>query len=180
MSHDARPDQRGQSLVEFTLVMAFVLIPLLVAFTEGSFLFYKYVTLANGAREGARAGVVFREEAIVGSCDQVAAVDANRAATMKAAIDRTVEPLITICSTCWTVVYDHDHDGRFDDPADRTPEVRPGMCDIYRQGDVLRVTLNYTHRPIINLVIGLSSINLSARATMVIEPGGAKPTPTPG
>ena len=50
--------ESGQSLVEFALVLMFIILPLVFGFIEGSVLLYKYVALSNAAREGARVMVV--------------------------------------------------------------------------------------------------------------------------
>ncbi len=60
----ARPDRppadrrRGQSLVEFSLVLAPLLL-LLLAIVQFGFIFNAYVTLTNAVREGARAGTIY-------------------------------------------------------------------------------------------------------------------------
>ena len=55
-------DQRGQSLVEFTIVLVFVFIPLLFGIFEFGRIFGGSLVLSHAAREGARAGVVTRIE----------------------------------------------------------------------------------------------------------------------
>jgi hypothetical protein len=50
--------QRGQSLVEFTLVFMFVFLPLLFGLIEGARYVYTNNALSNAAREGARVASV--------------------------------------------------------------------------------------------------------------------------
>lgn len=54
-------DQRGQSLIEFTLVLVFVFIPLLFGIFEFGRIFGGNLVVSHAAREGARAGVVSLE-----------------------------------------------------------------------------------------------------------------------
>lgn len=60
--HNAVPDdasaQRGQSLVEFSLVMMPLFI-ILLGIIQFGFIFNAYVTLTNSTREGARLGTVY-------------------------------------------------------------------------------------------------------------------------
>lgn len=54
-----RPDRgRGQSLVEFALVVPLLLL-LLLGIVQFGFIFNSYVTLTNAAREGAREGTIY-------------------------------------------------------------------------------------------------------------------------
>ncbi len=53
-----RPDHRGQSLVEFSLVLMPLFI-IVLAIIQFGFIFNAYVTLTNATREGARNGTVY-------------------------------------------------------------------------------------------------------------------------
>lgn len=53
-----RPDERGQSLVEFALVLM-PLFVILLAIIQFGFIFNAYVTITNAAREGARNATVY-------------------------------------------------------------------------------------------------------------------------
>ena len=53
-----RRPQRGQSLVEFALVMM-PLFVILLAIVQFGFIFNSYVTITNASREGARIGTVY-------------------------------------------------------------------------------------------------------------------------
>jgi Flp pilus assembly protein TadG len=62
-SHDATlgertPAQRGQSLVEFALVMMPLFI-IILGIIQFGFIFNAYVTITNAAREGGRTGTVY-------------------------------------------------------------------------------------------------------------------------
>ena len=47
--------QRGQALVEFALVLLFIILPLTFVLVDGSLMLFTYVEVTNGAREAARA-----------------------------------------------------------------------------------------------------------------------------
>jgi Flp pilus assembly protein TadG len=53
-----RPNERGQSLVEFALVLM-PLFVILLAIIQFGFIFNAYVTITNATREGARNGTVY-------------------------------------------------------------------------------------------------------------------------
>jgi hypothetical protein len=55
---DGTPAQRGQSLVEFALVMMPLFI-ILLGIIQFGFIFNSYVTITNASREGARMGTVY-------------------------------------------------------------------------------------------------------------------------
>lgn len=57
-----RPAERGQSLVEFALVLM-PLFLILLGIIQFGFVFNSYVTLTNAAREGARIGTVYMYDA---------------------------------------------------------------------------------------------------------------------
>ena len=52
-----RKNQKGQTLVEFALILPIIII-ILFGITEFGRAFYSYIVITNAAREGARAGVV--------------------------------------------------------------------------------------------------------------------------
>lgn len=56
--HDGAPAQRGQSLVEFALVMMPLFI-ILLGIIQFGFIFNAYVTMTNAVREGSRAASVY-------------------------------------------------------------------------------------------------------------------------
>ncbi len=56
--HDRSPAERGQSLVEFALVLM-PLFLILLGIIQFGFIFNAYVTITNSTREGARLGTVY-------------------------------------------------------------------------------------------------------------------------
>ncbi len=53
-----RRGQKGQALVEFSLIFTFIFLPMLFGLIEGARLIYTNNLLSNAAREGARLGSV--------------------------------------------------------------------------------------------------------------------------
>ncbi len=180
-------EERGQALVEFALVLLFIIIPITIGFADGSILFFKYVGLASTAREGARAGVIYQSPSSVPvgetSCSFVSTVDAAREGFIRNHVDQVMVPLIPYDpisnngATTVSVGYDHDHDGIFGEvPDDTVPEIVSGICDPFRDGDAVRVQITHTHSPILGLVINLvSTLDLSTDAVMIVEPGASFP-----
>lgn len=177
--------EKGQALVEFSLVLAFILVPVMIGILDGGMLFFKLSMIEGTSREGARAGAIYQSSNIVpgggDSCAFAATVDAERAAFIIDVIDQTMGPLVPFPdppTTTVQIAYDHDHDGDFNvdgDADDIQPQI-PGLdaCDPYRAGDAVRVTITHQHRAILGLVINLfAPIPLRSEATMVLEPGGA-------
>jgi len=168
--------EAGQSLVEFALVTLFVILPVTFGIIDGSILFYKWVALTNGAREGARAGAIYHYEGTEpsdGSRDMMEnKIDPARENVITQTVEAMVRPLVSIQG--WTVSYE--------DPEGDLCVQGPGgweFCDVYRSGDLVTVAITHTHTTIVGLVIDLGEIDLNATATMRIEPGGPAPTPTP-
>ncbi|NIN67007.1 MAG: hypothetical protein GTO63_20395 [Anaerolineae bacterium] len=169
-------DEAGQSLVEFALVTLFIIIPVIVGIVDGSILFYKWVVVHNAAREGARAGAIYHyigTAPAVGTKDQVHTLDDAREAVIKAAVDETIGPLVSIE---WGEVGDwvsYDHDGKeYRCIVFRTKtDCEIDGWDVYRNGGLVIVELTHTHVPVLGLVIGVDRIDLKATAKMRIEPG---------
>lgn len=66
--------EAGQDLVEYALVLPLFLF-LTLGVIEFSVLFFQYNTVANAAREGARAGIVMPNEACDQSCLDAHSID---------------------------------------------------------------------------------------------------------
>ena len=49
--------QRGQALVEFPLVLMFIILPLTFVFVAGAIMLFTYAEVTNAAREAARAAM---------------------------------------------------------------------------------------------------------------------------
>jgi Flp pilus assembly protein TadG len=98
--------QRGQTLVEFSLVVSFLFL-ILFAVVDFSRIFFAYATMANGVREGARFAVVHP------NADDTSAVEARAHAMMVLIGDEatvtvtypdTVDSVVCIRRPCKVVV----------------------------------------------------------------------------
>jgi hypothetical protein len=154
--------EEGQSLVEFALALAFVIIPITLVFIEASMILYEYVALTNAAREGARTGSIYMYVGDPGG--SFVAPDAGRSAVVATTVKRMVGPLIVRPPDC-------DGSG-----ADTTCQISygpssvpvVGFPDPLRSTDAMTVTIVHTH-PFLFGALG-SSIDLQAQASMRIEP----------
>ncbi len=54
---DPHRHEEGQDIIEYALILPFLLL-LTFGIFEGGLLFFHYNTVANAAREGARAGII--------------------------------------------------------------------------------------------------------------------------
>jgi hypothetical protein len=152
-------DESGQSLVEFALVLIFVILPLTAVFIESSVLLYKYVALTNAAREGARAGSIYLYVGAPGGSS--ALPDAGRSAAVASTVGGTVGPLVpappdcagTSSTTSCQISYG--------------PSSAP-IPDHLRSTDVMTVSLAHTHSVFFGS-LG-NQLNIQARSSMRIEP----------
>jgi len=152
-------EESGQSLVEFALVLIFVILPLTMVFIEASVLLYKYVALSNAAREGARAGSIYLYVGDPGNSPS--APDTSRGAAISSAVGGTVGPLMpsppdcagTSSTTTCQISY--------------APSSAP-IPDPLRSTDAMTVTLAHTHSFLFG-ALG-SDLTIQARSSMRIEP----------
>jgi hypothetical protein len=153
------PTEEGQSLVEFALVLAFVIIPFTFVLIEASVLLYKYVALTNAAREGARAGAVYLYVGDPGGSST--APDAGRSAAVATTVQSMVAPLIAPPPDCNATSATTTCGIFYGAPSAPIP-------DYLRSTDVMTVAITHTH----SLLFGAlgSSINLRSQASMRIEP----------
>ena len=154
--------EKGQSLVEFALVMIFIIIPLTFGLIETSILLYKYVALTNAAREGARAGSIFLFVGDPGGSSS--APDAGRSTAVDTAVRGTVGPLIAQPPDCNGTAADTSCQITYG-PASVSI---PGFPDVLRSTDAMTVTVVHTHHFLFG-ALG-SEIDLQAQASMRIEP----------
>ena len=68
--------EEGQDIVEYALILPFLLL-LTFSIIEGGWLIFRYNTVANAAREGARAGII----PVSAACDQTCVRNRVLAAT---------------------------------------------------------------------------------------------------
>jgi Flp pilus assembly protein TadG len=160
LKHQSEPEE-GQSLVEFALVFAFIIVPLTLVIIETGTLLYQYVALTNAAREGVRAGSVYLYVGDPGG--STAAPDAGRSAAVADTIRSAIGPLVvsppdcngTTATTTCQIVYGPS-------------SVPVPIPDPLRSTDAMTVTLTHNHRILFGVLGG--DINLQAQASMRIEP----------
>jgi hypothetical protein len=151
--------ESGQTLVEFALVLIFIIIPLTLIFIEVSIVLYEYVALTNAAREGARAGSVYLFIGDPGGSP--AAPDTGRSTTVAAAVSATIGPLIPPPPDCAGTA------------STTTCYIAYGVSgapipDPLRSTDAMTVTVAHTHTLLFGALGG--QIGLQAQANMRIEP----------
>lgn len=162
-----RGEQAGQSLLEFALVLLFVILPFMFVLTDSAVTLYSLAVLTNAAREGARAGSIYQvttpPDPNQTFNQQYTAADAARLAYVQSEVQRMTGALFTINPAQCTPTVDYNPLT----PPDTNPE---------RALDLLTVTLACPRRLFFGL-IGSTQITLSASSTMHIEPGGVAPGP---
>jgi Flp pilus assembly protein TadG len=157
--------ERGQSVVEFALVLGFVILPLTMVFIEASVLLYEYVALTNAAREGARAGSIYLYVGDPGG--STLAADDERKEAVAQAVSGPLRPLIPAppdcdgagSSTSCQITYG---------PSSAPIPSNPPIPDPLRSTDAMTVTLVYTH----TFLFGALGNEMAVRAqsSMRIEP----------
>ncbi len=55
-----RQRQQGQALIEFALVLLFIILPITFVLVDGALMLFTHVEVTNAAREGARAAAIFQ------------------------------------------------------------------------------------------------------------------------
>ena len=154
--------QRGQALVEFALVLMFVILPFIFVISDGAVMLFKYAMLTNGAREGARAGSIYQtstqQSGTQSIDDYIRQIDAGRQTYILQEAQRSVGSLVSLSQCSNVITY--------------TPAIPVlGVGNPYREFDPVHVRLECPHRLFFGL-IGTSQITLSAQSSMRIEPGG--------
>jgi hypothetical protein len=154
--------EKGQSLVEFALVMIFIIIPLTFILIETSIILYKYVAVTNAAREGARAGSIYLFVGDPGGSST--APDTGRSDAVTSAVNGTIGPLISHPADCANT------DGTTRCQIIYGPSSAPfvGFPDPLRSTDAMTVSITHTHHFLFG-ALG-SEVDLRAQASMRIEP----------
>jgi Flp pilus assembly protein TadG len=154
--------EQGQSLVEFALVLIFVILPLTFVLIEASVILYKYVSLTNAAREGVRAGSVYL---FVGDpAGSKAAPDAGRSAEVVESVRSTVGPLVIPPPDCTGTVSDTSCQITYGPSSFPLTSIE----NLLRSTDIMTVTITHTH-PFLFGALG-STLDLESQASMRIEP----------
>ncbi len=163
-----RQRQSGQAIVEFTLVLMFIILPVTAALIDSAFVLFKQIMITNIAREGARAGSIYQTTTAFGAdvpiADQIASMDAARKDFIRHEASTQLNPLIDL-SGC----------NLSDLQVSYNPEP-PALGNPYRQFDSVTVSLACPHHWLFG-IITLPPVTLQSQATMRIEPGGIAPNP---
>ena len=173
--------QEGQALVEFALVLLFVILPITAVLIDGALLLFTQVSVTNAAREGARAGSIYQCGTAGISCTidpiqtydvQVANVDGARAQYVDNQAEPLLRSLISYAQCVRTITYE-PCSGQLCISSNLPP-----MGNTYRELNWMNVKIDCPHRLFFGLV-GTGVVTVSAASTMRIEPGGVQSTPTP-
>ncbi len=157
--------ERGQALVEFALVLMFIILPLTFVVIDSSLTLFTLSNVTNAAREGARAGSIYQTVTPQGGTQTFASywaqVDSERLNYIQNYLRSdpyggSLRNLISFDECTMTITYS---------PA------TPAMGNPFRELDSLTVRLECPRRLLFGLV-NANTINLTAEATMKIEPGG--------
>lgn len=157
--HSKTRQESGQSIVEFALVLTFVILPLTFVFIETSVILYEYVALTNAAREGARAGSIYLYVGDPGGSST--APDAGRSTTVATSVGSAVGPFISPPPDC---------DGT---NSNTTCQISYGPAsapipDPLRSTDSITITVIHTH-PFLFGALG-NEIDIQAQSSVRIEP----------
>lgn len=160
-----RQEQSGQSLVEFALVLMFVILPFMFVLVDGAFTLYTYAMLTNAAREGARGGSIYQtasSQSGTQTFDQYyAQIDNQRLTYTLQETQRLLGNLVSFSQCSTTITY--------------TPDP-PDIGNPFREMDSMNLQVACPRRMFFGL-IGTSQITLTAQSTMRIEPGGVATGP---
>ena len=159
----ANSAERGQALVEFALVLMFIILPFTFVLVDGAMMLFTLANVSNAAREGARGGSIFQVTTAPTPDQtfsaQVAAIDAARLTFVQQSAQQMLGPLVAFDQCATTIGYS---------PA------TPAIGNPYRELDSLTLTLACPRRLLFGLV-NAGTVTLTAQSTMRIEPGGVAP-----
>lgn len=162
--------ERGQGLVEFALVLMFIILPFTFVFIETAMLIFALNNVTNAAREGARQGSIYTYRD-------------DRPNPYGCFPFDPLQVDAVYGFDCWRYGFVVDYLSK--DPVGRTRFV--DTCEItldylepyklgntYRELQPLKLDLTCPHRLLFGIV-GESYITLTATSTMKIEPGSGIP-----
>ncbi len=152
-SQPENQSQRGQALVEFALVLLFVILPFIFVLVDGAMTLFTLANVTNAAREGARGASIY-QSSITGPASTI---DANRNSYAQAQAQGMLGPLVGTCQ--YTPIY--------------SPTIAL-VSNPYRELEPFTYRVACPRRLLFGLV-GASTITLTSEATMRIEPGGVAP-----
>ena len=137
--------RRGQSMVEFALVLPIFML-VLSGILDFGFALYSRMSVISAAREGARAAIMVPDNTTITSVAQAAAISAGAGAGLTLGTP-TVTCIQTSASPSSTTVID---------------------CTTAVSGDSVAVRVNFSYHSFFPLTMG-ATIDLSSTVQMVIE-----------
>jgi hypothetical protein len=150
--------QHGQALVEFALVLMFIILPFTFVLVDGAMMLFTLANVTNAAREGARAGSIYQ----TAGSGTVATIDAERNTYARSQASDLLGPLVTFSECDARII--------------RYSPTSPALGNPYREMDSLTFSIACPRHLLFGLV-GTGVVTLTAEATMRIEPGGVAPQP---
>lgn len=161
----ANHTEHGQTLVEFALVLMFIILPFTFVLVDGALVLFTLANVSNAAREGARGGAIYQTTTAPSSsqafADQVAMIDTARLAFVRQSSQQMLGALVAFDQCTTTIAYS---------PA------TPVIGNPYRELDSITLTLACPRRLLFGLV-NAGTVTLTSQSTMRIEPGGVAPAP---
>jgi Flp pilus assembly protein TadG len=151
---------RGQSLVEFALVLPIFLL-MLMGIVDAGRLIYTYNTVSNAARDGARVAIVNQSTTGTNTCDTTSATAYPVGCAVASGLVLNIDPTTDVSV-------------QYNDDTDTTP------CSPVAIGCIAVVTVTGTYQPLtplIGQIIG--TIDVSSTTKMPIERVCSNPTTAP-
>ena len=168
--------EQGQALVEFALVLMFVILPITYVLIETALTLFALSNVTNAVREGARAGALYQYPA----CDTTdIACPLNPTAynfnQLASAIDDARKTSIKNAVFTWLRSVPLVDPQQCTDDSHLTITYPDSLAvgNPYRAGTPLTVDMSCPHFLLFGLA-NASQVNLSSSATMRIEPGGVR------
>ncbi len=166
--------QRGQALVEFALVLMFVILPFTFVLVDSAVMLFTYAEVTNAAREAARAASIYQYQ-----CPP----SPSPCATDPAYTSTQQQAMIDTARRSYVDTYFQSEDSRWLSALIGYPQCNvqinypdnsqdsAGIIHVYREMDSLVLSLQCPRQLLFGLV-STNQITLTASATMRIEPGG--------
>lgn len=165
----------GQALVEFALVLMFIILPFTFVLVDGALMLFHQVNIANTVREGARAGSIWQCDASKGCVvdftssvwSQYPIMDAARLQFIKDDMRQHYNPIANFDDCQTDIVYTPDP------PRIVLPDGTI-IWNVTRGLYSLSVHLSCPHRLLFGIV-ATDVVTLTGESKMNIEPGGTTP-----
>jgi Flp pilus assembly protein TadG len=145
----SRRRSRGQSLVEFAVVLPVFLL-VLCGIMDFGFMLYSRMSVINSTREGARAVVAYTDPTLVNQIPAVARGQVTGTSNGLITDGMVTVQCVRTAGSCSFVA--------------NTP---PAAGDA-KPGDAVRVSVTYPYRPFFPLLFG-TTINLTSQTQMTLE-----------